>query len=426
VRRGSISGTHKRPRPCSRTRHGTPLTLTTVMQAGKPSVSAVATKPPSRVQPTKERRLLNGEEALSAAAPAPVSDSTSPTSESSNYRPPSWLGRRHTAETRRKMSEVHKKRKPVPWNKGKNLDPALREKIRAGVVRRNEIELQKKLKKLGLRTREEYDQWRRQQRYSPPRTNRTVSAESRQKISATMRRHWAKPEFRQRNSGRPCSNSTRAKLSRILTNKWALDDDFRNKTIMARSRAPFHGNKGYRHPEHVRRKISASLKAKWQEPEYREAMQKAIQSALSDGVRQQIADTVRKRWQDPHYRDKMKRAFAVRTTQHRQRISNSLKERWKDDDFRKRMDLAYAAYARRRTQTGPLSDEVRTKISETLKRRWADPEFRRQRGVSQSHSRVDQQRVWNEIYQEILRDSPLLGESDKWVAGHDLEVQALQ
>ena len=138
LRRGSISGTHKRPRPCSRTRHGTPLTLTTLMQAGKPSVSAVATKPPSRVRPTKERRLLNGEEALFAAAPAApaplsaVSDSKSPTSDSSNYRPPSWLGRRHTAETRRKMSEVHKKRKPVPWNKGKNLDPALREKIRAG------------------------------------------------------------------------------------------------------------------------------------------------------------------------------------------------------------------------------------------------------------------------------------------------------
>jgi hypothetical protein len=68
----------------------------------------------------------------------------------------------------------------------------------------------------------------------------------------------------------------------------------------------------------VRNKVSATLKKKWQDPEFRQAMLEKMNTrrkspSLSDEYRQKISDAMKKKWQDPQYRAKAMDAMAKHT-----------------------------------------------------------------------------------------------------------------
>ena len=61
-----------------------------------------------------------------------------------------------------------------------------------------------------------------------------------------------------------------------------------------------------------------------------------------DGYKSKISNTLKKRWQDPEFREKMMKAMKKRnlstlsTKKQRQKISDAIKKKWQDEDYRQR------------------------------------------------------------------------------------------
>ena len=105
--------------------------------------------------------------------------------------------------------------------------------------------------------------------------NYTTSNATRLKLSKAMKAKWQDGAFRKRNTinGTHHSPERRAKIAESVKRKWALDSDYRNRTVEAirRSRNITMKRREQDPAAHAawKSKISKSMKARWQEDEFR-------------------------------------------------------------------------------------------------------------------------------------------------------------
>jgi hypothetical protein len=101
--------------------------------------------------------------------------------------------------------------------------------------------------------------------------------------------------------------------------------------------------------------------------------------------RKRISESVKKRWEDPEYRKKYtlaNRGNRNHSAETKAKISAAIKAKWEDDAYRAKVN----------TSSHRPSQEVRDRISRTLKAKWQDPEFR-SKMLQNSHERNDE---WKE------------------------------
>jgi len=232
-------------------------------------------------------------------------------------------GYSHTTTSRAKISAANKGK--TPWNKGKARSEETRKKIAEGVRRRNRERFLAKLKEDGT-TEEEYEERKKEER-------RKKDAERRSRRTAK--------------GGYTPTKETKEKISKILTEKYASGQ------IKRKPRDPSTIRRGFKHTEETKAKIRASLKAKWaNDTEYRELMtNKTVASGqVGKSVRKRISESLKKRWEDPEFRAHMMEKFANRKSQqgdkrdesHRRKISVAMKRKWADEEYRKRATAGMA------------------------------------------------------------------------------------
>lgn len=114
----------------------------------------------------------------------------------------------------------------------------------------------------------------------------------------------------------------RKRISESLKKRWE-DPDFRlNYTAVTR------GNRS--HSPATRALISAAITTKWQDAEYR----KKISSPPSDSVKARISATLKARWEDPLFREKMLTRSFERTDEWRALVSDKIRLKWSDPEYR--------------------------------------------------------------------------------------------
>lgn len=100
---------------------------------------------------------------------------------------------------------------------------------------------------------------------------------------------------------------------------------------------------------------------------------------LTEDGRRRISESLKKRWQDPAYRERIlysgshNRSHSPET---KARISEAIKLKWQDQEYRAKI-------------ISSPTEEVRARISATLKLKWENPEFR-QRMMNMSFERTDE------------------------------------
>ena len=228
----------------------------------------------------------------------------------------------HTTSSRAKISAANKGK--TPWNKGKARSDETKARIAEGVRRRNRERFLAKLNEEGI-TEEEY--------------NERKKAERRAKDAERRARRTVK-------GGYTPTEATKQKISKVLKEKYA------NGEVKKRKRDPTKVRRGFKHTEETKAKIRESLKRKWAEDiEYRELMtNKTIASGnVGKSVRKRISETLKKKWEDPNFRASMMEKFknrkfrsGERAESHRQKISIAMKRKWRDEEYRKRATAGMA------------------------------------------------------------------------------------
>ena len=147
------------------------------------------------------------------------------------------------------------------------------------------------------------------------RVNFTFTAESRAKISESVRKRWQDPNYRARRSNISVSQETRAKLSEAMKAKW-LNGSYRERNSTSNA-----------HSAERRSKIAAAIRAKWAEPGYREratigirlarlnatASRRArggVQQVVSEEVRAKLSMTMKRVWAQRREKDLTDRVAA--------------------------------------------------------------------------------------------------------------------
>jgi len=223
-------------------------------------------------------------------------------------------GYTHTKTSRAKISAANKGK--TPWNKGQARSPEVRARIAEGVRRRNREKFLAKLAEEGI-TEEEHDERKR--------------AARRKKDAERRARKTAK-------GGYTPTEETKKKISKILKEKYA------NGEVKRKPRDPSTVRRGFKHTEETKQKIRESLRRKWAEDvEYREYMtNKTVASGnIGDSVRKRISETLKKKWEDPEFRANMMAKFktrkrTVKDDSHRKKISEAMKRKWMDEEYRRR------------------------------------------------------------------------------------------
>lgn len=228
----------------------------------------------------------------------------------------------HTSSSKAKISAANKGK--TPWNKGKGRSEEVKARIAAGVRKRNREKFLQKLKDQGI-TEEDYN-----------------AEEARKKADKEARMKARKTD---KGGYRPTAE-TRAKISKVLKEKWASGQ------VKKREIDPTKVRRGFTQSEETRAKISASLRKRWADDEdYRANMMNKTYAVNTDPVvRQKISETLRKKWEDPDFRASMTAKMANRTRSsgpreisHREKISKAIKAKWKDEAYRKRATEAMRA-----------------------------------------------------------------------------------
>jgi len=190
-------------------------------------------------------------------------------------------------------------------------------RIAAGVRAKNRQDFLKKLEDMGL-TEEAYEaqekeklrivEAERQSRKTPNGGYRPTEATKR-KISMILKEKHAKGEVKPRAKADPSkvrkgfthTAETREKISQSLRKRWKNDEGFQEKM-----------KESVNSRKDVRQKISDSLKKKWQDPEFRSGMMEKMSQRKSgkDAMnydkthREKISEAMKLKWQDPSYREK--------------------------------------------------------------------------------------------------------------------------
>jgi hypothetical protein len=114
-----------------------------------------------------------------------------------------------------------------------------------------------------------------------------------------------------------------------------------------------------------RQRISASLKARWNDPEYRKLYTVNARGNRnhSESTRAKISEAIKAKWQDEKYRSKI---CISPSAEVRARISATLKAKWELPEFREKMMSSLSS----------RSDEWKLMISEKIREKWNDPVYR--------------------------------------------------
>ena len=116
-----------------------------------------------------------------------------------------------------------------------------------------------------------------------------------------------------------------------------------------------------------RRRLSESLKKRWQDPTFRQAYMESAKGNRnhSTDTKARISEAIKQKWLDEEYRAKISRSSPSEEV--RQRISQTLKARWEEPEFREKM----------MTRTYPRTEQWRTRVSEKIRAKWRDdPTYR--------------------------------------------------
>eukprot|EP00978_Attheya_sp_CCMP212_P000932 scaffold1983_cov45-Attheya_sp.AAC.2 len=262
--------------------------------------------------------------------------------------PTEFGGYTHTVASKAKISAANKGK--TPWNKGKTRSEEVKARIAAGVRAKNRERFLKKLEDMGV-TEDEYEIKRKDER-------RAKDAERRARKTA--------------NGGYRPTEETKAKISKILKEKWANGE--------VKQRAPINPanvRRGFTHTEETKQKIRDSLKKRWAEdPEYRQRqVEKATKAASEGDVRTRIGQTLKEKWKDPEFRSFMMEKISNRrkpehqshNEEHRRSISDAMKAKWQDPEYRAK---AMEAMEKRRAENPPAKPrKARTEAQKAARQR---------------------------------------------------------
>jgi hypothetical protein len=261
-------------------------------------------------------------------------------------------GYSHTTASKAKISQANKGREP--WNKGRSHGEDVKARIAAGVRAKNRERFLQKLQSLNM-TEAEYERQEKekQDRVEADRSARRTehggyrpTEETRQKISQVLKTKYANGTFHPRKvdptkvrRGFTHTAETRAKISASLRQRWEHDASYRanmeRKTKQINQQAS------------VRQKISESLKQKWQDPDFRrDMMMKMANRTMSETSYGQ-----------------------TRPLEHRAKISASMKQKWQEEEYRNKALATMMARRGSRPPKAPSSStRPKTAASHSQKR----------------------------------------------------------
>ena len=278
-------------------------------------------------------------------------------------------GYTHTDVSRAKISAANKGK--TPWNKGKPRSPEVKARIAAGVRARNRQVFLKKLEDMGI-TEEEYEAKKKEEK-------RKKEADRRARKTA--------------NGGYRPTEETKKKISRILKEKHAKGEvKKRAKTDPSKVR------KGFTHSAETRRKISESLRKRWQnDKSFQKKMKDSITSRETS--RKRISESLKKKWQDPEFRKDMMEKMAKRKSgknamsydeEHRKKISEAMKRKWKDASYREKTLSSIKKSAETRRVASPAK---KTAAAKTKKKSSAIEELTPMTAMDVSKRKATKKRV---------------------------------
>lgn len=129
-----------------------------------------------------------------------------------------------------------------------------------------------------------------------------LTAEGRKRISEATRKRWQDPKFREayskRNRGRKHSDKTKAMIAEKVRLLWQHNETYRNSSSQPRT-------------EEQKQRISATLRARWQDDEFRAMMQSRI-GERDAAWKERLSESIKLKWQDPNYRKAVTKSAAVR------------------------------------------------------------------------------------------------------------------
>lgn len=132
----------------------------------------------------------------------------------------------------------------------------------------------------------------------------------------------------------------RKRISESVKKRWE-DPAYRERYTLA--------NRGNRnHSEETKAKISAAIKAKWEDQEYRAKVNTSSHRPSKD-VRERISQTLKKKWQDPEFREKMLKNTHERNDEWKHKVSDKIRELWKDPNYRNNVQQGIMASSSGRT-----------------------------------------------------------------------------
>lgn len=201
-------------------------------------------------------------------------------------------GHPQSEASRSKISVANKGK--TPWNKGGKHSAETRAKIAATSARNARKKLEAKAAAMGM-TLDEWNASEEEKKQKKKSEPRTVSEETRAKISSALKARWNNPEYREANKNKVRANlnntggvsthspETRKRISESLKKKWAEDPEYRQKVMNTAI------------SEETREKISASLRERWRDPEFRASMTERVRGDMPDEHRRKISEAIKVR-----------------------------------------------------------------------------------------------------------------------------------
>ena len=151
------------------------------------------------------------------------------------------------------------------------------------------------------------------------------------------------------------------------------------------------GTRGYSFSEESKKKISITVKKRFQDPEEREKQSIIQRKHWEDKeCREKQSISQKKRWEDKEYREKLKKHWEDK--EYREKQSETVKKHWKDQEYREKQNIArrkcWEDQERRKKQSETIkksweNKELREKLSISQKKLWEDKEYREKQSVAQ-------------------------------------------
>lgn len=181
-----------------------------------------------------------------------------------------------------------------------------------------------------------------------------------------MLRRWQDPEYREFMEGvnaDPKSTTAKEESARREMNRRWANTQWREKMQKAQER---------RWTDEARAEKSEEMKAKWEDPTYRDPL---LELRQSEGYRQRLGQSISaKMASDPDYRATA--IAAVRDPEAMRKAREATIERWRDPNFRIRMSEAARIQLAAQRQDPTFNELNSRAVSQMMQERWQTQEFR--------------------------------------------------